>query len=289
MHNVGIIGCGFVGTAVSTCLQNIAEVREHDKYKDTESLDSVVSNSDIIFICLPTPMAEDGSCDTSIVENEIDNICRIARKPKSIVIKSTVTPGTTDKLQKKYKKHVFLFNPEFLTERNFIADFMNQDRIILGTSNDFKRNELTLRVHKLYQDFVRLQKKPALIYDTETRTAEMLKYMTNSFLATKVIFFNEMKEICKAANIKYEDVVGLMKLDERIGKSHLSVPGPDGKRGFGGSCFVKDLNALSTFAKELDLDPMVLDSVWTKNLLVREEYEWEQLAQVTGEYKKNEV
>ena len=289
MNKVACCGVGFVGTAVSTCLQNIAEVREYDKYRDTESLESVVNNSDIIFICLPTPMQEDGSCDTSIVENEIDNICRIARKPKSIVIKSTVTPGTTDKLQKKYKKHVFLFNPEFLTERNFIADFINQDRIILGTSNDFKRNELTLRVHKLYQDFVRLQKKPALIYDTETRTAEMLKYMTNSFLATKVIFFNEMKEICKAANIKYEDVVGLMKLDERIGKSHLSVPGPDGKRGFGGSCFVKDLNALSTFAKELDLDPMVLDSVWTKNLLVREEYEWEQLAQVTGEYKKNEV
>src|SRR3990167_5347304 len=189
MNKVACCGVGFVGTAVSTCLQNIAEVREHDKYKDTESLDSVVNNSDIIFICLPTPMQEDGSCDTSIVENEIDNICRIARKPKSIVIKSTVTPGTTDKLQKKYKKDVF----------------------------------------------------------------------------------------------------GLMKLDERIGKSHLSVPGPDGKRGFGGSCFVKDLNALSTFAKELDLDPMVLDSVWTKNLLVREEYEWEQLAQVTGEYKKNEV
>ena len=115
----------------------------------------------------------------------------------------------------------------------------------------------------------------------------MLKYMTNSFLATKVIFFNEMKEICNAANIKYDDVVGLMKLDGRIGKTHMVVPN-EGKHGFGGSCFVKDLNALSAFAKEMDLDPMILDSIWTKNLLVREEYEWEQLAQVTGAYKKNE-
>ena len=288
MHKVGIIGLGFVGTAVETGFQSIADIKIYDKYKPSDSLESTVKNSNILFVCLPTPMLESGECDISIIEKEIDNIASIASKSKIIILKSTVPPGTTDRFQDKYPKHTFIFNPEFLTEKNFINDFLEQDRIILGTSNIMKdsHNKNILKVYKLYDDFIKTQGKPATIFDTSCKIAEMIKYIANCFLATKVMFFNEIYEICKAANIPFEDAVGLACMDERIGQSHSKVPGPDGQLGFGLSCFPKDLNSLMFFAKQLDVDPMILETVWTKNLLVRKEYDWEKLAQCNGNYTK---
>lgn len=147
---VGVIGTGFVGTAVSTGLENRlksrVEVREYDKFKDTESLDSVVENSTILFLCLPTPMNEDGSCNTGIIEEVVKEISLISKRKKLIVMKSTVPPGTTDALQEKYPQFDFCFNPEFLTQANFIEDFLNQDRIILGwTKKDCQSYELLNR------------------------------------------------------------------------------------------------------------------------------------------------
>lgn len=289
MHKVGIIGLGFVGTAVETGLQALVkniEIRAHDKYKPSESLEEVVENSDILFICLPTPMNEDGSCNISIIEKEIKNIRKLTKKPKIIVIKSTVPPGTTLKLQEDDKKNFYVFNPEFLTEKNFINDFLEQDRIILG--HDLGDETDLSKLFALYREFIKNQKNPGKIIVSYSDEAEMLKYMTNCFLATKVIFFNEMKEICQAGSVNYESVLGLLALDKRVGNTHVKVPGPDGKHGFGGSCFPKDLNALIAYARDRNVDPMLLDAVWSKNLLVREEYEWENLAQVNGQYKKDE-
>lgn len=294
MHKVGIVGVGFVGTAVSTGLERVLgesiDIREYDKYKDTESLESVVENSNIIFICLPTPMNEDGSCDTSIVEDGVRNVVACANARKTIVVKSTVLPGTTRKLQALYPKHTLVFNPEFLTERNFINDFINQDRIILGfgsQESDYKSERNLDPLVRLYGDFVRNQpNNKGVIHICYSPLAEMVKYASNCFLATKVIFFNELKDICDKCDVDYPDVAKLLVLDERIGSTHMQVPGPDGKRGFGGSCFPKDINALISFAKDNDVDPMLLDTVWSKNLLIREEYEWEKLSQVNGEYSK---
>ncbi len=286
MHRVGVVGVGFVGTAVSTGLEAVlgddVEIREYDKFKDTESLESVVENSDIIFICLPTPMNDDGSCNTSIVEDGVRNVVACANKRKVIVLKSTVPPGTTQRLQDLYPKHALVFNPEFLTERNFIDDFIRQDRIILGYDPAHNID----RVLELYRSFIRKQKKSGNIYLETSGVAEMLKYVSNCYLSTKVALFNEFKEICDAVKIPYDKVIELLNWDVRVGKTHMKVPGPDGRRGFGGSCFPKDINALIAFARENEVDPMILDTVWTKNLLIREEQEWNNLAQVNGDYKK---
>jgi UDPglucose 6-dehydrogenase len=104
----------------------------------------------------------------------------------------------------------------------------------------------------------------------------------------KLVFFNEMYEICQAAGVDYEQAVSMATSDKRIGRSHTKVPGPDGQMGAGGPCFPKDTNALIAFAKEHGVDPMALESMWMKNLALREIHEWEDLAQVNGKYKKDE-
>lgn len=288
-YKIGIVGLGFVGTAVEEGLQSIADIRVHDKYKDTESLRSVVDNSDILFLCLPTPMKEDRSCDISIIEEVIHdiNLLSLPDQSKTIILKSTVPPGTTEKLAKEYPEHTFIFNPEFLTQRNFIKDFLEQDRIIVGVTPNY--NETKVReVTDLYREFVKTQVEPGAIFQVDSKVAEMLKYTTNSFLATKGSFFNEINEICQAADINYEAVRTLLHLDERIGKTHTQVPGWDGKHGWGGACFPKDVNGLIAFAEQHDVDALMLESAWVKNISVREEFEWEDLAQVTGKYENKE-
>jgi nucleotide sugar dehydrogenase len=288
-HKVGVVGVGFVGTAVSTGLEAVLgediEIREYDKFKDSESLDSVVNNSDIVFICLPTPMNEDGSCNTSIVEDGVADVALVARKSKIIVVKSTVPPGTTYNLAKAHPKHNFVFNPEFLREKFFIEDFINQDRIILGYGSKASGSKFAA-LSNMYVAFAKKQTTPATIVWCNSTEAEMLKYVTNCFLATKVAFFNEIYAICDGIGADYQEVVRMLKYDKRIGNTHMAVPGPDGKHGFGGSCFPKDLNALMAFADKFGFDTTVMESVWAKNLLVREECEWEDLAQVNGKYEK---
>ena len=281
MYNLGFVGCGFVGNACSSgfglLLGNKIEIREYDKFQDLESLESVTNNSDILFVAVPTPMLESGACDISVIQSVCEEIDQIATKPKAIIVKSTVPPGTVQKLQDKYPKHTFVFSPEFLTEKRSFEDFLEQDRIILGfTSN----KQLFSRVDKLFQDFAVAQKKPAVIVRVPSEQAEMLKYMTNAFLATKIAFCNEIYDVCAAMNIDYNSIVDLLKLDKRIGFSHLAVPGSDGKRMFGGKCLPKDLNSLIFFAKENGVDPLLLDTVWTKNIMLREP-DWENIPGAT--------
>jgi nucleotide sugar dehydrogenase len=289
MFDVGIIGAGFVGTAVETGLQNVANVKIYDKFKDTESLFSVVEGSQIIFLCLPTPMSEDGSCDTSILEDVVEQINNIA-KDKILVIKSTVPPGTTQRIANRYVDQHFFFNPEFLTEKRFIEDFLEQSRIVIGSTKQSLEHMMV--VTNLYVEFVKWQTKTyphkpvARFFYCKSEEAEMAKYMANCFLATKVIFCNEMKQICDKAKIDYNEARKVFHTDSRIGPSHTQVPGPDGKHGFGGPCFSKDTNALIAFAYSVGADPLVLEAGWTQNLLLREEYEWENLAQVNGKYTK---
>ncbi|MEK6885301.1 MAG: hypothetical protein AABY22_37060, partial [Nanoarchaeota archaeon] len=218
----------------------------------------VVVNSEIIFLALPTPMQKDtGACDTSVVENVCKEINKVTKKHRTIVIKSSVIPGTTQKLQEKYRNHTFVFNPEFLREKTFIQDFMSQDRIILGateatsTYSGQKALNISANLVSFYEKFVSTQKNPAKIIHVDSKIAEMTKYVANCFLMSKVLFFNEMYEICKAANINYNQARDLVCLDDRIGSSHTDVPGHDGQFGAGGSCFSKDINALIYYAKEL--------------------------------------
>ena len=277
--NIGIVGQGFVGSAIREGLRNFYTLHTFDiaKAEDfaTDTIDELVKNSDIIFVCLPTPMRPTGECDTRILEKavlEIDDLSnRIDSGKKIIVIKSTVPPGTTHKLHTESSQNCdVIFSPEFLTEANAFDDFKNQNRIILGGSRP-----ATSTVKSM---FSKAFPKAAFI-KTGSRTAEMVKYFINCFLATKVSFANEVKQVCDSMDIDYDKVVEYALYDDRIGRSHLACPGPDGSYGFGGHCFPKDMNALMFLARENDVDPEVLQAVWKKNLEVRvpSQRDWEKM------------
>ena len=217
-------------------------------------------------------MKKNGSCDTSIVENtvmELDNLALTRQcSNRIVVIKSTIPPGTTEKLNEECEHIQVVFNPEFLTEANFIEDFKNQDRIIIGGPRP-----ASTKVRQLfYKAFPK-----AHIIKTHSTIAEMVKYLTNTFLATKVSFANEMKMLCDFFNVDYDKVVEYSTYDERLGKSHWAVPGPDGKMGFGGSCFPKDINALISIADKWEIPANVLMAAWETNLDVRPEQDWKEL------------
>ena len=233
----------------------------------------MVSRCNIIFVCVPTPMNKDGSCHTDIVESvikEIDEVSmgwnEVYRKDNKpiIVIKSTVPPGTTDRLHRKYKGVDVIFNPEFLTEMNFLEDFKNQSRIILG---GIRRG-----TNKLRQIYSRVFPH-ATIVKTSATYAEMVKYFVNCFLATKVSFANEMKIVCDKIGIDYDKVVEYATYDERLGKSHWAVPGPDGDLGFGGHCLPKDTQALVSRYEDM----ILLETVIWVNDKVRKNRDWEEM------------
>jgi UDPglucose 6-dehydrogenase len=262
---MGIIGQGYVGTALKVGFKDYYNVETYDKYdlsKSTKSsIKRVVEFTDVIFVCVPTPMRKDGTCYTGIVEEVIREINETA-DGHIVVIKSTVPPGTTDRINAEYTKSTVIFNPEFLTEANFIDDFKNQNRIILG--GDRKG---TSKVRQLYSRLF----PQATIVKTGAKHAEMVKYFTNCFLATKVSFANEMKHICDSIDLDYDKVVEYATYDKRLGKSHWSVPGPDGDLGFGGHCLPKDLSAMVNGFDTLGL----LEAVEQVNDQVRENRDWE--------------
>lgn len=238
--------------------------------------------SGVFFVCLPTPMFEDGEADLSIVENTLKELSQI-KGERIAVVKSTVPPGSVERWNKQFTDTGLrvVFNPEFLTEANALEDMRNQNRIILGGPRPHIN-----RVKLIFQ--TAFPKVPLI--KTSSTTAEMIKYVTNCFLATKVSFANEMYQVCEALDqggldIDYDKVVEYARFDERLGHSHWAVPGPvpthDGRyvKGFGGHCFPKDLNALKKVADKLGVDTKVLDAVWEKNLEVRpsEDRDWEKM------------
>ena len=264
---IGIIGQGYVGTALKEGFQDFYQVETYDKYdlgKSTHSkISDIVELSDVIFVCVPPPMRQDGSCYTGIVEEVIREINENANG-QIVVIKSTVPPGTTDRINEEYSHTTTIFNPEFLTEANFIQDFKNQSRIILG--GDRKG---TNKVRQIYSRIF----PNATIVKTGAKHAEMVKYFTNCFLATKVSFANEMYNICQQLDLDYDKVVEYATYDERLGKSHWAVPGPDGDFGYGGHCLPKDLSAI---VSEFDTYGL-LEAVEQVNDQVREDRDWEHM------------
>jgi len=269
MKKIGIVGQGFVGTAVYQTMSLFYDVRTFDTVKDStcNSLRELCNQVNEVFLCLPTPMRKSGECDLSIIEGAVKEIDSYGES-KIIIIKSTIPPGTTERLNQICKNIQIVFNPEFLTEANYIDDFRNQNRIIIGGPRP-----ASTKVKNLFKKV--FQNTP--IIKTGSTTAEMVKYFANCFLATKVSFANEMKQFCDKKNIDYDKVVEYALYDNRIGRSHLGVPGPDGKLGFGGSCFPKDVNALIQEMKKEDVNADVLRAIWHKNLKVRPERDWEQL------------
>ena len=239
-ETIGIIGVGFVGSTVKKCFELCEDVNieTYDVVLEStcNNLETLCEISDYLWVCVPTPMNEHGSCNTNIVESVIRDIHNCNYRG-IIIIKSTTIVGTTEKLIERYPLLNIVYNPEFLTEANSVYDFMNTHCIYMGGKLENCEKVETL-YNKLFQNFV-----PFYISE-DTNLIEMVKYTANSFLAVKVGFFNEMYQICEKKGINYGELVKTMMYDDRIGKTHMKVPGPDGKLGFGGSCFPKDLNAL---------------------------------------------
>lgn len=276
MKRIGIIGRGFVGSAVefgfSAQTGCDAQIRSYDKNPDKSihTLEETVNESDFLFLSVPTPSNPDGSMNVEILESALADIQFVNDRNDNIVlIRSTITPGTTKILSRKFKNLNIVFNPEFLTERSAKFDFINQSRFILGG-----RKKHTARVAELFRwrfgDTI-----PCI--ETNYETAEMIKYMNNCFFATKVSFLNEMKLVADKSDIDWDTAVEGFVRDGRIGYSHLAVPGPDGKMGFGGSCFPKDIQAMICYGDNLGVDMNTLKGVWKTNIQVRPEMDWTKL------------
>lgn len=262
---VGVIGNGFVGEAISFAFSPVAEIYIYDT-NPLRCLDNIelVHNCDFVFICVPTPMYKDGSQDLSYVESVFEK----ATKKPIYILKSTVLPGTTEMLCKQYPKLKVIFSPEFLTERTAKLDMLTQSRVIFGGNR-----VLTGKVEELFSG--RFMNRHFI--HTDSKTAEFIKYMNNTFFATKVSIMNEYYRLANLIGVNWNDALYGFASDGRVGDSHLHVPGPDGKVGFGGTCFPKDINALMNMANDVGVNMNVLDAAWKTNLEVRPEQDWNKL------------
>lgn len=262
-YKVGIIGNGFVGESQAFAFSPTAEIRIYDTnpLRGTHTKEEV-DECDFIFVCVPTPMYKDGNQDLSFIEKVFED----AVEGPIYIIKSTVLPGTTQALVNKFPTISIIFSPEFLTERTAKLDMLTQARIIFGG-----RKDLTMRTVKLFEQ--RFMNRH--IIETDSTTAELIKYMNNTFFATKVSIMNEFKRLSDKLGTDWSTALYGFAADGRIGDSHLHVPGPDGRHGYGGTCFPKDVNAIVKMGEKLGAPMNTIEAGWKTNLEVRPEKDWE--------------
>ena len=262
---IAIIGYGFVGKALKNAMQDNIEVKIIDPKLETKISELDNFNPKIIFICVPTPMNKDASQDISIVLNVLDDIKKINLK-SLLVIKSTVHPGFLTQIEKTFPN--IIYNPEFLREEFADMDFINSNLIVFGG----KKN-LSNKLSTFYKDHTKCKCKDHVF--TDVISASLIKYTINSFLATKVIFFNQIYDLFKTHNSSdtWDEFIEAVSKDNRIGKSHMQVPGPDGRYGFGGACFPKDTSAILKYAESVNCDLNLIKSVIQINNKIRTSYD----------------
>jgi UDPglucose 6-dehydrogenase len=258
---MAIVGHGFVGKAVeygfSTPKVNIQLI---DPLLKT-TLHDINDNKDVVFVCVPTPMGVDGSINASILKEVVKGLYDLPfTKTSIIVIKSTVTPNILDELSKMDYNNQLVYNPEFLTENNANQDFINPIMHVFGGTEVRSQG-----LYDIYKKYSRCADCPT--HFMSITEASLVKYGIYSFLATKVLWFNEFYDVVEKSNANYNTVINAIVADKRIGTSHVSVPGWDGKRGFGGPCFPKDSAAFYRYSKSLDVPHMTLCTAVTKNAL----------------------
>jgi UDPglucose 6-dehydrogenase len=254
---MAIVGHGFVGKAVDygfnspNCKKYIVDPKGG---LPIEALKG--KGIDITFVCVPTPMGTDGRIDSSIIESVVNYLIRNTRG--LIVIKSTVTPDIISTFGDE-----IVYNPEFLTEKSANEDFVNPIMHVFG--GDFEKTKAVERIYEQYSSC-----KPCPVYHMTTVDASFVKYGINSFLATKVLWFNQFYDIVTKNEGNFGKVISAIGSDKRVGPSHTTVPGFDGKRGFGGACFPKDTTAFVRFS---DNEFTVLMEVIARNQEYRSSYE----------------
>ena len=257
---IGIIGHGYVGKAMERFFEYHYDIVLYDPPAGYEATKDDINNCNVSFVCVPTPRGEDGSCDVSMVEEVIEWL-----DTDIIVIKSTVAVGTTEMLNKKYNKNI-VFSPEYIGEStywtpyNFHKDMKETPFYIFGGDR-----EVCSRVVDLFLPVVGPCKKYSI---TDSTTAEMAKYLENSFYATKIAFCNEAYDICEVSDVEWNEVRELWLLDPRISDMHTAVF--LGNRGFGGKCLPKDTSALVKIAEENGIDAILLKGVLDSNKRIRE-------------------
>ena len=241
---LGIIGHGFVGSAVDQGFTRDCAKFIVDPKKNRNTIAQLITFQPFAtFVCVPTPRQDSGEANTDVLLD----VCQQLNEYKGhlVIIKSTVPGYMLEQIKTQSSDLRIVYNPEFLTEKNYLQDFISPPMQIFGG------NKLdTEAVHRLYREHSRCKKSP--VYHTDLKTASLVKYAINSFLATKVTFFNELYDVYQSQGGKnYEELIRMISTDKRIGKTHLCVPGHNGERGYGGSCFPKDTAALAHYAREI--------------------------------------
>jgi UDPglucose 6-dehydrogenase len=258
MSKIGIIGLGFVGNAIYETfkMKNISDLYVYDKYKNggIGNLEDCL-NSEILFIALPTPFNKDiNEYDKSAI---IETCEYLSKNNYSgvIIIKSTIEPETTDNLCYKFNNLEFIHNPEFLTARTAMHDFLNQTHIVLGKGKNCSEKNFNL-VNNFYEKLF----PQAIISVSNSLESESMKIFCNSFYAVKVQFFTELYLTCQKNGCDYNKVREMMIKNNWINPMHTLIPGPDGKISYGGLCFPKDTNALAKYMEKKEVTGLILKS-----------------------------
>jgi len=258
---VGIIGAGIVGGAIEHWFSEAHELFIHDPVRGT-TLADVTEHVDMAYIAVPTPMSEtDGSCDTSIVDATLDAL----PDGFTAVIKSTVVPGTTQRYHEQYPHLKIAYSPEFLVERRHLEDFGNQDILVCGTHHA----DVAERVFQQHRESGVLKRDQT--FQVTPTQAELVKYTKNTFYAMKVIFANQMYDICQGLEEDWSTVADIITAEQAqpIGPTHLN-PIFGLHRGFGGKCLPKDSNALRVLAEELGCKYDIFDALQSDNARLRD-------------------
>jgi UDPglucose 6-dehydrogenase len=245
---IGIIGLGYVGAAVAWTHRHHEVVARDPKLGDKSASLEEIKTCDAVYICVPTPMLEDGHCDDSFVKSVLADL---ADYNKIIICKSTVPPSVYTYLESKYPNIVH--TPEFLTAANATADYESATWVLVGGKAE--------NVEKAIAIISTSTIAATHYHKTNITTASMFKYLTNSFMATKVTFMNEFYQLAQHFDVSWSDIKEIAKNDTRLGHTHWDVPGPDGKFGFGGACFPKDIAAIQMEALDLNTELELLGRV----------------------------
>jgi UDPglucose 6-dehydrogenase len=281
LYSIGIIGVGVLGTAILESFIEIEtiNIKCYDKYKtkNNTTLNNGVNmyvpsieflcNCDIIFICLPT--------DYDIIKkeynkNEINSVFYELSELNYkgiLLLKSTVEPKTTNKLSKLYPHLNIIHNPEFLTARTATHDFKNQKHIVLGITQEHMQPESSYISY--IKTFFKTYFEHSEISICSSNESESMKLFCNSFYATKIQYFTEIKLLCDKMTIEYTNVLELMLKNGWINPMHTMIPGPDGNLSFGGTCLPKDINALGSLCNSMDSPNDVIQAVITENKIMR--------------------